>query len=1385
MSWQYTPYVPPLLIAAAMSVALALYALRRRHVPGAVPFAVLMLGAAEWSVGYTIELGNAGLSARVFWSNVNFVGIVTIPTAWLVFALQYAGYEKWLTRRNLVLLAIEPFVTLLLAWTNESNGLFRSDVRLDTSGSVSMLAVTYSTGFWVNVVYSYLLIFLATLLLLRVFIRSPHLYRGQIGASLISLLPPLVGNALHIYGWSPFPHLDLTPFSFTLSGVAIAWGFFRFRLFDLVPVARDAVIEGMEDGVMVLDTQNRIVDANRLAAQIIGRPVSEIVGQPAAQVLSAWPDLIERYSGVTETRTEIALDVDEAQRQYDLRISPLYDRRGRLAGRLFVSRDITDRKQAEALLREERETFFSILQKAPYGVLLIDQDERCLYVNPEFTKITGYPLDDIPTVADWFRQAFPDPVYRQEVMERWQEDTIRRTSQSFSLVCKGGEIKEIEVRPTLLGDGRALMALTDVTERMRAEEALRRAHEQLRATLDALPDLLFEVDRDGRIYDFRAPRPGLLYLPSQEFLGRTVNEIIPEEAASVIMDAIGQAIETGRHAGAVYPLETPAGLGWFELSVAAKGDPGAPGACFIALIRDITERKQAETGLRESEERYRTLVEQSLEGLVVLGSDGIVFANAVAADLVDHTVEELMSFSADDVKAIIHPDDRALVWERFLDRLAGKPVPLRYEFRLIRKDGTVCWVEMSSNRTEYRGGPAVQATLMDITDRKQAEEEIHRRAAHQEALGAIIATAAAAADLSELLETALDHTLGALGLGMGSVWVPPYAAMRGLPQEMYDGIAQVASEFGLDFPGPSVVEDWQGVAADSPLSSIRPIMTRFGIRASLIVPFLAEGQRIGGLGLAAPEPHPWSSEEISLVEAVGRQLGGAAERLRLLGKIQEQARQMQQMMDSVPEGVLLLDADERIVVANPVARENLAVLTNAQVGDTLTHLGDRRLAELLTSPRKGLWHEVAAERRSFQVIARPVGKATETDPTPGGWVLVVRDVTQQREVEQRIQQQERLVAVGQLAAGIAHDFNNIMATIVLYAQMAARSEGISTRDRERMEMIDEQAKHATRLVQQILDFSRRAVLERRPLDLLLLLKEQARLLKRTLPESIEIELDYGHNDYTVNADPTRMQQMMTNLAVNARDAMPEGGRLRFGLERMRIEQSEAPPLPEMTAGEWVRMTVSDTGSGIRSDDLPHIFEPFFTTKEPGRGSGLGLAQVHGIVGAHEGHIDVASQVGQGATFTIYLPALPLHPPEVLTDVSLQALPALTKGEGEIILVVEDSASARRAVVESLELLGYQVLEVANGQEALTVLEEHGEEIALVLSDVVMPGMGGVALLHALRERGSTVPVVMLTGHAMQREMEDLQEQGMLEWLSKPPRLEELAEVIARALGTDR
>lgn len=354
------PYVLPLFVAATVSVAFASFAWRRRSVPGAMPFVWLMLGIAEWTLAYALELWSVSLRAKLFSAQLEYIGIVIVPPAGLALALQYTSREKWATRRNMILLAVPSLLALAVIWTNSLHHLFWTNVRLNPN---------YPTGwkpdlgvaFWIWAVYAYSLLLAGAVLLLQAFLRSSSLYRGQAGALLIGALLPWISNAVTISGVTPFPGLDLTPFAFALSGLPLSWGLFRFQLLDIVPVARDAVIEEMNDGVIVLDKQNRIVDLNPAAVSIFGCSAKAAIGQPASQVLDRsivlqtaqpFPDLIEQYPEVAETRLEIGLDEDATSSAFDLRISPLHNRRGRLTGRLIVLRDITERKRAEEALQE-------------------------------------------------------------------------------------------------------------------------------------------------------------------------------------------------------------------------------------------------------------------------------------------------------------------------------------------------------------------------------------------------------------------------------------------------------------------------------------------------------------------------------------------------------------------------------------------------------------------------------------------------------------------------------------------------------------------------------------------------------------------------------------------------------------------------------------------------------------------------------------------------------------------------------------------------------------------------------------------------------------------------------------------------------------------------
>ena len=353
-----------------------------------------------------------------------------------------------------------------------------------------------------------------------------------------------------------------------------------------------------------------------------------------------------------------------------------------------------------------------------------------------------------------------------------------------------------------------------------------------------------------------------------------------------------------------------------------------------------------------------------------------------------------------------------------------------------------------------------------------------------------------------------------------------------------------------------------------------------------------------------------------------------------------------------------------------------------------------------------------------------------------------------------------------------------MAVITLYAQLMLRSNELSERFQEKMQTVVQQSQRATDLIQQILDFGRQSVLEARPLDLEALMGTLVKILRRTLPENIHINYVAGEDAYRIKADATRMQQLMMNLAVNARDAMPDGGRLDIKLARISADQGPVMPPAGDSRADWVRLTVTDSGSGIAPDVLPHIFEPFFTTKGAGKGTGLGLAQIYGIMSQHGGQVDVMSTVGEGTTFLMYFPAIKS------TEISTidPGGGTLVMGQGQHILLVEDDPATREALVRSLVFLNYQVQEANNGCEALALLAGNSQSVDLVISDVVMPEMGGPEMLRLMHEQQLTLPVVFLTGHPMGTEMDSLKEKGMVGWMPKPPNLEKLGHLLAQALS---
>jgi PAS domain S-box-containing protein len=391
---------------------------------------------------------------------------------------------------------------------------------------------------------------------------------------------------------------------------------------------------------------------------------------------------------------------------------------------------------------------------------------------------------------------------------------------------------------------------------------------------------------------------------------------------------------------------------------------------------------------------------------------------------------------------------------------------------------------------------------------------------------------------------------------------------------------------------------------------------------------------------------------------------------------------------------------------------------------------------------------------------------------------VAEDITERRQIEERLRQSQKMEAIGQLAGGVAHDFNNILAAVMMEVELAATAKDIPPDTREGLQVIGAAADKAAALTRQLLLFSRRQVMQPRRVDMNGVVTTLAKMLQRILGEDVKVQLHLQPGTLVVHADPGMLDQVIMNLAVNARDAMPAGGRLVIETSERHMTEDELRASPDASAGMHVCLSVSDTGMGMTEDVKAHLFEPFFTTKQPGKGTGLGLATIFGIVKQHRGWIRVYSEIGQGTTFRIFLPACEAG--HALPSEAAEA--ARPRGGTETILLVEDEASVREVTRRMLQRHGYKVLEAVSGAEALRLWGEHGDRIQLVYTDIVMPGgIGGRELAEQLRFIQPHLRIVFTSGYSSELAGGAIRLEEGINFVQKPSSLHEVLDTIRKCL----
>jgi PAS domain S-box-containing protein len=510
------------------------------------------------------------------------------------------------------------------------------------------------------------------------------------------------------------------------------------------------------------------------------------------------------------------------------------------------------------------------------------------------------------------------------------------------------------------------------------------------------------------------------------------------------------------------------------------------------------------------------------------------------------------------------------------------------------------------------------------------------------------------------------------------------------------------------------------------------------------------------------------------VRAVVTTLRDISERKESERGLHERERQFRALFDSALDAMVLLGDDRRFLDANPAAFHLFRLTREQLVQQSL----DRYFPSDI--PVEQYWTDFieAGEYKgnlTFRIddkTRREVELSARAHVLPGRHLLVARDVTERNELEARLRQGAKMEAVGRLAGGIAHDFNNLLTAILGACEMMAMEEQLGS-GREDLEEIRRAATRAASLTQQLLAFSRRQVLNPKTLDLNQVIENTRRMLGRLIGEDIELVTHPTSRLGRVRADPTQLEQILLNLAINSRDAMPEGGTLILSTENAEPPEEWKNP-PE----NCVALVVQDTGTGMDEYTRAHLFEPFFTTKETGKGTGLGLATVYGIVKQSGGYITVESRPSEGATFRIFLPRV-----DAPLDVAAEShgLSTTARGTGTILLV-EDELSVRRLARRVLKSKGYDVLEAANGREALRLVTEHGGPLDLVLTDVVMPGMSGPELAERLSREQPGLRVLYMSGYAD----EAIGHHGVLEpgveFLQKPFTPQDLVQRVREVLG---
>jgi PAS domain S-box-containing protein len=757
----------------------------------------------------------------------------------------------------------------------------------------------------------------------------------------------------------------------------------------------------------------------------------------------------------------------------------------------------------------------------------------------------------------------------------------------------------------------------------------------------------------------------------------------------------------------------------------------------------------AEEALRRTEQQYRSVVDNIKQVIFQTDARGVwKFLNAAWTEITGFTIDETLGKS---FLSFVHPEDRMRHAEVFQPLLESTGEYFGHEARYLTKAGGYRWIEVFAQLTTDAAGRVlgIFGTLTDITERKRADEEL----------------ASTRARLAHLL-------------------VSSPAVLYSVPLASGHAIASISENVHrqLGYEVHEVVDD-----AEFWTSRVHPHDAARAREAWAAT--LTDGRRSEQYRFRHQDGrYRWIHDERRVVR------DEAGEPVEIVGswvdvteyRQAEEARvRLAAVVEQSAESIIITSLDGAIEYVNPAVEQLTGYTREELVGQNPRILkSGKQDAEVY----HGMWASLlAGDAWSGRITnKRKDGSLFEAAavvfPVRGAggdvvnYVAGMHDVTHELQIEEQLRQAQKMEIAGRLAGGVAHDFNNLITVITGRAQLLLRSDSVTPAQRRDIELIRETANHAAALTRQLLAFSRKQAIMPRVLDLNTVLSHMTRMLRRLIGEDIELFIAPGEGIGRVKADPGQLEQVVLNLVVNARDAMPDGGRITVATANVRLDDHFARVRVDLPPGDYVMLAVTDTGCGMDAETQAHVFEPFFTTKAADKGTGLGLSTVYGIVKQSDGDIVIESERGAGATFKVFLP-LVTGDSDVETPGARVNLPRGT----ETVLVAEDEDAVRSVAKELLSLCGYSVLEARNGREGLDLARAHPGPIHLLLTDVVMPVMSGTELAQHLAALRPAMKVLFMSGYTNDTVALRRIAEGEIPLLEKPFTTEALARQVRAAL----